>query len=98
MRGQRIRRVRRVAGQGGREIRRRYEYLLNRGSLPGAGTGLPEAAALARQAAPERSHAVWQVIDRRRALRLLARDPMGLDRRSQSTVWRLATAFLVCLE
>jgi hypothetical protein len=98
MQGQRVRRVRRIAGQVGGEMRRRYEYLLNRASLAGSHKGLPEAAALAREAAPESSHAVWQVIDRKRALRLLARDPMALDRRSQSTVWRLATAFLVCLD
>jgi hypothetical protein len=98
MRRQRVRRVRRIGGQAGREMRRRYEYLLHRASLPGPNRGLPEAAALAREATPESSHAVWQVIDRKRALRLLARDPMALDRRSQSTVWRLATAFLACLD
>jgi hypothetical protein len=98
MRGQRVRRVRRIAGQAGREMRRRYEYLVNRPRVTVPSRGLPEAAALAREAAPESSHAVWQVIDRKRALSILARDPMALDRRSQSTVWRLATAFLVCLD
>jgi hypothetical protein len=98
VRGRRIHRARRIAGQVGHEMRRRYEYRLNRASLAHPHTGLTEAAVLAREAAPGNGHAVWQVIDRKRALGLLARDPMALDPRSQTTVWRLATAFLLCLD
>jgi hypothetical protein len=92
--GRRVRHVRRLATRVGNETRRRYEY--RRGRRTDA--RLTEAAAIARQRVPEASHAVWQVIDRKRALAILARDPMALDIRSQRTIWRLATAFLVCLD
>jgi hypothetical protein len=60
--------------------------------------GLTEAAALARERVPESSHEIWQVLDRKQCLALLARRQTGLDVRSQRIVWRLATAFLVCVE
>jgi hypothetical protein len=97
-RSRHVQRARRLAGRAGRELRRRYRYRVGNGPSPGSQTGLAEAAALAREAAPERSHEAWDVIDRKRALRVLARDPAALDARSQRTVWRLATALLVCRE
>jgi hypothetical protein len=36
-------------------------------------------------------HVIWDVLDRRRTMRLLSRELYTLDPRSQSTIWRLAT-------
>jgi len=94
-RGRHLRRLRRIAAQASRELRRRYHYRVGRGTSDPQ-TGLAAAAALARDEAPESTHEIWQVIDRKRALDLLAGDPVALDARSRRTAWRLATAVLVC--
>jgi hypothetical protein len=95
---ERGRRVRLLAARARREVRRRYEYRLDRGTDENRLAGLAEAAALARQRLPEGSNGVWRVLDRKRVIELLARDPIGLDVRSQRAIWRLATVFLVCLD
>jgi hypothetical protein len=92
------RRVRQLAAKARREMRRRYEYRLHPGTDDRGVTGLTEAAALTHERVPEKSHRVWEIIDRRRALALLARAPAGLDARNQQSMWRLATVFLVCLD
>ena len=71
-----------------REARRRV-----RGS-PGPDL-LPEVARLVRNAAEKSdTSAAWQVLDRKRVNRLLAKNPRKLDRRSRSMIWRLATVLL----
>ena len=92
------RRVRRVASKVRQEMRRRYEHQLGRSAEDAGLVALAEAATLARQCAPDRSHEIWLVLDRKRTLGLLARAPAGLDSRSRASLWRLATVFLVCLD
>jgi hypothetical protein len=92
------RRVRTFAGRAGREMRRRYEYRVHRAPGGRGVSGLAQAAELTSQRMPERSHSIWQVVDRKRALALLTRAPAALDARSQRAMWRLATVILVCLE
>jgi hypothetical protein len=90
-------RVRSLSTRARREMRRRFEYRF-RGMDERRVVGLTEAATLAHERVPDRSHSVWQVLDRKSALALLARAPTGLDVRNQRALWRLATVFLVCLE
>jgi hypothetical protein len=97
-RAARGRRLRLLAARARRELGRRYEHRLGRGRDAISVVRLAEAAALARQRMPEKTHEVWQVLDRRRALALLGRRSSGLDVRSQRAIWRLATVFLVCLD
>lgn len=94
----RARRARLLATRARRELRRRYENRFRRAMEETRVAGLTEAAALARERVPESSHEIWQVLDRKQCLALLARRQTGLDVRSQRIVWRLATAFLVCVE
>ena len=91
------RRARRFAAQAHQELNRRYQRLLGRAADGSRPEALAEAAKLAREHAPDRSDEVWHVLDRRRGLSLLARDPAGLDARSRRTAWRLATVFLACM-
>jgi hypothetical protein len=83
-----------------RELRRRYALLRS----PRAGAEdrdelLTEAAAIALEHVPvEPGHELWQMLDRRRTLDLLRRDPSSLDARSKRILWRLATVFLVCMD
>jgi hypothetical protein len=92
------RRARLVAAQAHRELNRRYRRLFGRATESSRQEVLAEAATLAREHAPDRSDEVWHVLDRRRTLSLLARDPAGLDARSRRIAWRLATVFLACIE
>jgi hypothetical protein len=92
------RRARRFVAQAHRELNRRYQRLLGRAPDGNRPEVLSETAKLARERAPDRSDEIWQVLDRRRGLSLLARDPTGLDARSRRTAWRLATVFLACIE
>jgi hypothetical protein len=94
----RARRARRVASRGGRELQRRYEYLRGRIAADSRVTALGESSRLALERVPDRPHEVWQLLDRRRTLKMLARDPLSADSRTRALMWRLATVFLVCLD
>jgi hypothetical protein len=94
----RARRVRRVASRAGKELQRRYEHLRGRIAEDSRVAALAESSGLALQGAPERSHDVWQLLDRRRTLTMLGRDPLSADSRTRALMWRLATVFLVCLD
>jgi hypothetical protein len=94
----RARRARRVASRAGQELQRRYEHLLGRIAEDSRVAALAESSRLALESAPERSHEVWQLLDRRRTLKMLGRDPLSADSRTRALMWRLTTVFLVCLD
>lgn len=91
-RGQRFRVL---AAKARREMRRRYELRVSRPVGNRGVVGLAHAAALARLHAPDASDGVWEVLDRKKTLALLAKSPSTLDARRRSILWRVATAFLV---
>ena len=96
----RRRRLRVLTHKASRELQRRYELLRSPRATADAGDELlTEAAALALEHVPsEPGHDVWQMLDRKRTLDLLRRDPSRLDPRSKRIVWRLATVFTVCVD
>jgi hypothetical protein len=71
-RGQRFRVL---AAKARREMRRRYELRVSRPVGDRGVVGLAHAAALAREHAPDASDGVWEVLDRKRTLALLAKSP-----------------------
>jgi hypothetical protein len=83
-----------------REVARRYQHLLNRGRAMTAEEKLrAEGVRLALERADAYpGHDIWQVLSRKRTVALLRRDPRSLDVRSRRNVWRVATAFLTCVE
>ena len=99
-RPRRARKPRTAANLVRRELSRRYQYVAHRQPATLGETMLGDAARLAldRALAQPKSDDVWLILDRRRTLRLLSRDPRGLDIRSRRTAWRVATVFLSCLD
>ena len=91
-------RTRTLTAKAQRELSRRREYFLRRRNVERPAGGLAEATRLARERTPDRSHEVWDVLNHRRSLALLRRDPSALDPRSRRMCWRIATLFLACLE
>jgi hypothetical protein len=80
--------LRHKARRAVQEARRRFAR--DRGSDPFSGVLSDVREAVA--AAPR--HVAWEVLDRDRVDRLLAREPAALDEMSRAYVWRLATVFL----
>jgi hypothetical protein len=92
----RLARARRLAGRAAAEARRRALPRAQRRDGPPAAAD-PFARLLAEvraEAAARPDHVAWQVLDRDRTARLLARDPAGLDTMSRYYVWRIATVLL----
>ena len=99
-RPQRARRLQTAARRAERELLRRGRHLKDRRRAMS-----PEEDLLAGgvrlaldRAGAYPQHEVWRLVDRRRALSLLRRDPRGLDVRSRRNLWRLATVLLTCVE
>jgi hypothetical protein len=87
-------RARRLAHRAAEEARRRLAR--SGGGVGGAGPD-PFAPVLERvreAAAAQPDHVAWQVLDRDRTARLLAREPGRLDTMSRYYVWRIATVLL----
>ncbi len=92
----RPRKSRKAAKLMRRELGRRYQRLAYRRPAMLGERMLGDAAACALERAvghPETDD-IWRVLDRRRTLRLLRRDPRDLDVRSRRTAWRVATILL----
>jgi hypothetical protein len=87
--------ARKAAGELRRRARRRRPP--GASSAPAAATA-PDPfagvhAAVGKAVRSDPSHAAWDVLDRARVERLLARDPAALDTMSRYYVWRLAQVF-----
>jgi hypothetical protein len=92
----RARKLRKAASLVQRELSRRYQHLAHR-RPPMLGErmlGDAAAGALERAVGHPETDDIWRVLDRRRTLRLLRRDPRELDVRSRRNAWRVATVFL----
>ena len=92
----RARKSRKAASLVQRELSRRYQHLAHRrpAMLGERMLGDAAAGALQRALGHPASDDIWRVLDRRRTLRLLRRDPRALDVRSRRNAWRVATVFL----
>jgi hypothetical protein len=81
------------AHRGRAEIERRLhglpEQARDADPLPGA------VKSVAELALGDHDHPAWDVVDRKRALRLLRRDPARLDPRSREQVWRMAALLTI---
>ena len=96
----RARKLRTATDRVGRELARRYQHMAHRSPAKLGERMLADAArgALDRALGRPRSDDVWRILDRRRTVRLLGRDPRALDVRSRRNAWRLVTVFLSCID